>query len=99
LVLKIMKNLETGDIPRVKQPISTPTKRARKIQTEEYYGLIKWNDWDVERGFRFLNVTPRYCRTLLNKNRIYRSLLGSKFRGGKIVMQRGIKLGLFTRKT
>jgi hypothetical protein len=37
---KVMKNLETRDIPRVKQPIFTPTVRARKIQTEEYMDLL-----------------------------------------------------------
>jgi methionyl-tRNA formyltransferase len=40
LILKMMKNLEMGDIPRIKQPVLSPTVRARKIKPEEYYVLI-----------------------------------------------------------
>lgn len=78
LILQMIKNIETGDIPRIKQPILSPTVKARRIKPEEYYGLIKWNDWDAERVFHFLNGTPRYHNTLLRKNRIYRFLFRIK---------------------
>ena len=55
LISKMLKNLEAGDVPRIKQPISTPTVRARKIKPEEYPGLIRWSEWDVEKVFHFLN--------------------------------------------
>jgi methionyl-tRNA formyltransferase len=63
-----MKNIETGDVPRIKQPILTLTVRARKIKTEEYHELIRWNEWDVERVFHFLNEIPKYNYTLLSEN-------------------------------
>jgi methionyl-tRNA formyltransferase len=72
LISKLMEDLETADLPRVKQPISIPTVRARRIKPEEYSGLIRWSEWDVERVFHFLNGTSEYHSTLLNKNRLYR---------------------------
>ena len=46
--------------------------RARKIKPEEYPGLIRWSEWDVERVFHFLNGTSKYHSTLLKKNSFYK---------------------------
>ena len=57
LLLKIMYTIEKGNLPRVKQSVTTPTVRARKIKPEEYNELIRWNEWDVERVFHCLLYT------------------------------------------
>lgn len=93
LILKLMKNLETGDIPRIKQPILNPTVRARKIKPEEYYGLIKWDDWNLERVFHFLNGTPKYHNTLLRGNRFYRFLFRIKVLEREKCDTAGYKIG------
>ncbi len=72
LLSKMMDALEKGDVPRIKQPITTPTVRARKIKPDEYSELIKWNEWGVERVFHFLNGTPKYHPTLLKKNSLHK---------------------------
>jgi methionyl-tRNA formyltransferase len=93
LILKMMKNIETGDVPRVKQPISTPTLRARKIKPEEYHKLIRWSEWDVERVFHFLNGTPKYHYTLLRKNKFYRFIFGIKILTMEKCDTTGYKIG------
>ncbi|MGB9941344.1 methionyl-tRNA formyltransferase [Methanosarcina sp.] len=75
LLSKIMDTIENGNVPRVKQSLITPTVRARKIKPDEYNGLIRWNEWDVERVFHFLNGTPRYHYTLLKKTNLYKPVL------------------------
>ena len=72
LLLKAMDCIEKGDVPRVKQPVTPPTVRARKIKPEEYNELIRWNEWDVERIFHFLSGTPKYHCTLLKKTNLHK---------------------------
>lgn len=67
LLSKTMGTIEKGDIPRVKQSLTTPTVRARKIKPDEYNKLIRWNEWGVGRVFHFLSGTPKYHYTLLKK--------------------------------
>ncbi len=67
LLSKIMGTIEKGNVPRVKQSVTTPTVRARKIEPQEYSELIRWNEWDVERVYHFLSGTPKYHYTLLKK--------------------------------
>lgn len=76
LLSETIEALENGSIGTKKQPIETPTVRARKIKPEEYNELIKWEDWNVERIFHFLNGTPRYHSVLLKKNSLYRPGFG-----------------------
>lgn len=98
LILKMMENLEAGNIPRIKQPVSSPTIRARKIKSEEYSGLIRWNEWDVERVFHFLNGTPKYHSSLLKKSRFYRFLFVVKIVDRKKYDISGYEIGSVYRK-
>lgn len=93
LILKMLKNLETGKIPRIKQPTTSPTVIARKIKPQEYYGLIKWKEWDVERVFHFLNGTPKYHNFLLKKNKFCRFLLKVKVIGMERCNTAGYNVG------
>jgi methionyl-tRNA formyltransferase len=72
LLSEAMDALENGSVRIKQQPIDTPTLRARKIKSEEYNELVKWEDWNVERVFHFLNGTPKYHPALLKKSNLYR---------------------------
>ena len=39
------------------QPVSSPTRRARRIQPDEYQSLIDWDIWPTERIWHFLRGT------------------------------------------
>jgi methionyl-tRNA formyltransferase len=93
LISKLMKDLERRNISRIKQSISSPTIRARKIKPEEYSGLIKWDEWDVERVFHFLSGTSKYHSTLLNKNRLHRLLFQVKILDREKCDTSGYKIG------
>jgi methionyl-tRNA formyltransferase len=93
LISKMMEDLETGNIPRIKQPIPISTVRARKIKPEEYSGLIRWDDWDVDRVFHFLNGTPKYHYTLLKKNNLYKFLFMIKIMDKEKCDTSGYKIG------
>ena len=93
LLLKIMYTIEKGNLPRVKQSVTTPTVRARKIKPEEYNELIRWNEWDVERVFHFLSGTPEYHYTLLKKNNFYKPGLTIKILNKEKCNISGYKVG------
>jgi methionyl-tRNA formyltransferase len=78
LLSEAMEGIENGGLKVKKQPIDTPTRRARKITPEEYNKLIKWEEWSVERVFHFLNGTSKYHSALLKKNSLYRLVFGIK---------------------
>lgn len=95
LLLKAMDCIEKGDVPRVKQPVTTPTMRARKIKPEEYNELIKWNEWDVERVFHFLSGTPKYHCNLLKKTNLHKPGLKIKILDKEKCNISGYKVGEF----
>lgn len=71
LLLRVMDAIEKADIPKANQSVITSTFRARRIKTEEYNELIKWDKWGVERVFHFLSGTTKYHHTLLRENSFY----------------------------
>jgi methionyl-tRNA formyltransferase len=91
LLLKAMDCIEKGDVPIVKQPVTAPTVRARKIKPEEYNELIKWNEWDVERVFHFLSGTSNYHCNLLKKTNLHKPGLKIKILNKKNVIFPDIK--------
>jgi len=93
LLQETMESLENGVAGAKKQPVSTPTRRARKIKPEEYNELIKWEDWGVERVFHFLNGTPKYHSTLLKKNSLYRLVFGVRILDYEKCSTSGYKVG------
>lgn len=93
LLKETMEALENGTVGAKKQPVSTPTLRARKIKTEEYNQLINWEDWSVERVFHFLSGTPKYHSALLKKNRLYRLVFGVRILDYEICSTSGYKVG------
>jgi methionyl-tRNA formyltransferase len=93
LLREMMEALENGGVQAKKQPVSTPTPRARKIKPEEYDKLIKWEDWGVERVFHFLNGTPKYHSTLLKKNSLYRLVFSVRILDYEKCSTSGYKVG------
>lgn len=88
-----MKALENGGIETKRQPIVTPTPRARKVKPEEYNKLIKWEDWSVERVFHFLSGTPKYHSTLVKKSSLYRTVFSLRILDYKKCSTLGYKVG------
>ena len=93
LILKLIENIEKENIQRIKQPVSSPTTRARKIKHSEYSELIKWNEWSTERIFHFLNGTSKYHSTLLHKNRLHRFLFQMEILDMEKCNTSGYKIG------
>lgn len=62
LLLSAIQNIET--LPRIKQPSSSPTPRARNIKSEEHSMIIDWNAWNVERVWHFLRGTQDWLNAI-----------------------------------
>lgn len=93
LLSKIMDTVEKENVPRIKQSLITPTVRARKVKPNEYNELIRWNEWNVERVFHFLNGTPNYHYTLLKKTSLYKLVLRIKILDKEKCNISGYKVG------
>lgn len=73
-VLEALDKIESGKAQRIKQPIESPTPRAKRVKSSEYYGLIDWN-WNLERLWHFLRGTENYLKSILIHNFIFRKLI------------------------
>lgn len=54
LLFKAIENLKNGTSISQKQPVESPTIRARNITPEEALHFISWSEWGVERVWHFL---------------------------------------------
>lgn len=72
LILKSLDYINEGKITRVSQPKNSPTIRARNISQEEYWELIDWNSWSIERVWSFVtgtnNFITRHVKIHIDKN-------------------------------
>lgn len=57
LILKALDAIQAGNAPRIKQPIDSPTDRARNLFPEEHKTVIDWQNWDIERIWHILRGT------------------------------------------
>ena len=55
LMIKIIDRLSNGCAEPIKQPQKSPTARARLVKPDEYYGLIQWEQWSVQRIWRLFH--------------------------------------------
>ena len=60
LLIKSILDIENNCAPRLKQPIKSPTIRARQIKPEEYKEIINWKDWEIERIWHLLRGTQNW---------------------------------------
>ncbi len=68
-LIESINNLESGNVNRKKQPIESPTPRAKRVKKDDYLNLIDWN-WDLERLWHFFRGTENYMKYLLIKNKL-----------------------------
>ena len=60
LILKSISIISAGKTNRLTQSKYSPTKRARNITTEEYWELIDWDSWNIERVWNFVTGTSNF---------------------------------------
>jgi len=49
LMLGVIDRLENGSVATVRQPLNSPTVRARRVKPGEYHSLIQWEEWPSAR--------------------------------------------------
>ena len=70
LILKALKNI--NDLPRIKQPKKSPTKRARNIKKDEHKQLINWLEFDVEKIWHILRGTQMWLEAIEPPKNIFK---------------------------
>lgn len=60
LLLKAIQDIENGSAPRIKQPIESPTGRARRIYPDEFKEIVPWDEWEIERIWHLLRGTQNW---------------------------------------
>lgn len=60
LLIKSIQDINNNCAPRIKQPIKSPTVRARQIQTSEYKNVVDWENWDIGRIWNLLRGTQNW---------------------------------------
>jgi methionyl-tRNA formyltransferase len=66
-LIESIDKIESGKIQRIKQPLESPTPRARRVKKDDYLALIDWS-WDLERLWHFFRGTETYLKSFLLKN-------------------------------
>ena len=71
LVLKAIKSIESGVAPRITQPLTSSTKRARNLKPEEHKSIIDWKNWPIERTWHVLRGTELWLNAIPQPKGIY----------------------------
>ena len=71
IIFRALENIE--NLPRKKQPKTSPTLRAKNITLDEYKNLIDWNNWGIERLWHFFRGTEKWF------NKLYKLTYGCKW--------------------
>jgi methionyl-tRNA formyltransferase len=66
-LIESINKIGSGKVQRIKQPVESPTPRAKRVKKDEYQTLINW-DWDLERLWHFFRGTETYLKSFLLKN-------------------------------
>jgi methionyl-tRNA formyltransferase len=72
LVLKALDSIQKDDAPRIKQPVVSPTPRARNIKPEEHSTIINWKEWKIDRIWNFLRGTELWLNALPLPKKLYK---------------------------
>ena len=75
IVFKALENIE--NLPRKKQPKTSPTLRAKNITLNEYKDLIDWENWKIEKLWHFLRGTEEWFNKLYKSNYGYKWIIGN----------------------
>ncbi|HGJ5876894.1 MAG TPA: methionyl-tRNA formyltransferase [Arsenophonus sp.] len=71
LVLKALTAIQAGNAPRIKQPKTSPTSRARNLLPEEHKTIIDWHNWPIKRIWHILRGTERWLKALPQPTGLY----------------------------
>lgn len=69
LLFKAIDNVD--NLPKIKQPEKSPTKRARNIRESEHQNLIDWKNWDIERVWHLLRGTELWLNAFEQPKGMY----------------------------
>lgn len=72
LILKALNAIESGHAPKVKQPLESPTRRARNLKPGEHKTVIDWENWPVERVWHVLRGTELWLNALPQPAGVFR---------------------------
>ena len=72
LILKALNAIELGHAPRVKQPMESPTSRARNLHLDEHKTVIDWENWPVERVWHVLRGTELWLNAIPQPSGVFR---------------------------
>lgn len=64
LILKALSSIANGTVSVTKQPLTSPTVRARNINREEHEMIIDWNNWSIERIWHLLRGTETWLKAI-----------------------------------
>ncbi|MBE0472575.1 MAG: methionyl-tRNA formyltransferase [Methyloprofundus sp.] len=64
LVLKALDAIQAGNAPRIKQPVQSPTPRAKNLAPAEHKTMIDWQSWPIERIWHVLRGTELWLDAL-----------------------------------
>jgi methionyl-tRNA formyltransferase len=64
LLLKTLDAIQNGDAPRIKQPVISPTTRARNLKPEEHSSVVNWKEWKIDRIWNLLRGTESWLNAL-----------------------------------
>ncbi|UTC61611.1 methionyl-tRNA formyltransferase [Treponema sp. OMZ 787] len=60
----VIEKFENGTITPIKQPVSSPTPRARNLKLSEHSSFIKWDTWPIEKIWNILRGTELWLNAL-----------------------------------
>jgi methionyl-tRNA formyltransferase len=82
LFLKALDALADSSAPRIPQPRTSPTPRARKITRDEHRKIIDWDAWDIERIWHLLRGTEQWLNAIDDLEGFYQ---GQRWRIGDFI--------------
>ena len=72
LILEALDQIELGRVSTVKQPIESPTPRARNLLDHEHESIIDWENWPVERVWHLLRGTEFWLNAIPPPSGVFR---------------------------
>lgn len=66
-----IEKIERGTIKPIKQPLDSPTPRARNLKASEHSSFIRWDTWSIEKIWNILRGTELWLNALDPPKGIY----------------------------
>jgi methionyl-tRNA formyltransferase len=79
LLISALSSLEDGTAPRIAQPSTSPTARARRIKNAEHNTIVDWDNWPLERIWHLLRGTETWLNCIPQPSGLFR---GQRWRVG-----------------